>query len=245
ALALLAGAAVPAQAERVTVFAAASLKNALEDAAAAHAAAGGARAVLALGSSSTLAKQIKHGAPADVFISANVEWMAYLAERALIDPASRVDLLRNRLVLVAPAASRVRVALEPGFPLAALLGDGRLAMGDPSHVPAGRYARAALESLGVWTSVRDRIAAAEHVRAALALVSRGEAPLGVVYATDAAADGGVRVVAAFPKGSHPPIVYPAARVAASRNPAAGALLAFLRSAAAAAIFEKHGFAPLQ
>jgi len=132
------------------------------------------------------------------------------------------------------------VAIVPGFPLARLLGDGRLAMGD-AHVPAGQYARAALESLGVWAAVRDRIAAAEHVRAALALVSRGEAPLGIVYATDAAADPGVRVAGRFPEASHPPIVYPAARVTASRHPDAGPLLAFLRSPAATAIFVRHGF----
>jgi molybdate transport system substrate-binding protein len=157
---------------------------------------------------------------------------------------SRRNLLGNKLVLIAPATSSVKAAVEAGFPLAQLLGSGRLALGDPSHVPAGRYARAALESLGVWESVQGRLAPAENVRAALALVARGEAPLGVVYATDAAAEPRVRVVGAFPDGSHPPIVYPVALTVAAKGEAARRFLAFLGSQNASRIFEKHGFTPL-
>lgn len=236
-LALL-GTARAAAAARVTVFAAASLKNALEEIA-------GHGAVLAFASSAALARQIERGAPADVYISANEQWMDYLQRRGRIVTASRVDLLRNRLVLIAPAASRVQAVIAPGFPLARLLGEGRLAMGDPGHVPAGEYARAALESLGVWSAVQRRIAAADNVRAALALVSRREAPLGIVYATDAAIDPGVRVVAEFPAASHPPIVYPAALVAPGAKRAAARFLASLRGPAARAVFRKHGFVPLE
>jgi molybdate transport system substrate-binding protein len=231
--------------QQVTAFGAASLKNALDSVIAAFEREGGAKVLASYASSSTLAKQIEHGAPADVYISANVRWMDYLEQRKLIVASSRVDLLRNSLVLVAPAASDVKVAIVPGFPLAGLLGSGRLAMGDPSHVPAGQYGKAALESLGVWQSVSNRLAAADNVRAALALVSHGEVPLGIVYATDAAVDRGVRVVAEFPAGSHPPIVYPAALVAPGGKPAAAKFLAYLRSPQAGAIFRKYGFVPIQ
>ncbi|HUJ88198.1 MAG TPA: molybdate ABC transporter substrate-binding protein [Burkholderiales bacterium] len=234
-----------ATAQQVTVFGAASLKNALDALAAAFERARGAKVLTSYASSSTLAKQIEHGAPADVFISANVNWMDYLAQRKLIVDASRVDLLRNALVLVAPSTSDARVEIEPAFPLLKLLGSGKLAMGDPSHVPAGQYGKAALVSLGVWDSVSDRIAAADNVRAALALVSRREVPLGIVYATDAAADRGVRVVAEFPAGSHPPIVYPAALVAPGASPAAQKFLAYLRSREASPIFRKYGFVPIE
>jgi molybdate transport system substrate-binding protein len=240
ALALAAaGAGVHAQ-ERVLVFAAASLKNALDEAAAQAPV----RAVVSYASSSALARQIEAGAPAEVYVSADLAWMDYLQQRNLIRNDSRRNLLGNKLVLIAPATSSVKAAVEAGFPLAQLLGSGRLALGDPSHVPAGRYARAALESLGVWESVQGRLAPAENVRAALALVARGEAPLGVVYATDAAAEPRVRVVGAFPDGSHPPIVYPVALTVAAKGEAARRFLAFLGSQNASRIFEKHGFTPL-
>lgn len=245
-LALLAPWSAPAHAEDVLVFAAASLRNALDDAVALYGRQGGGRVRVSYAASSTLARQIENGAPADIFISADRDWMDYLAARRLIRPKTRVDLLGNRLVLVAPADSRVTADIRPGFPLAALLGDGRLAMADPDSVPAGKYGKAALEALGVWQSVRDRIVRAENVRAALYFVDRGEAPLGIVYATDAAADKGVRIVGTFPPDSHPPIIYPAALTTASHAPdAAARFLAFLESPAARPAFTKQGFAVLE
>jgi molybdate transport system substrate-binding protein len=223
----------------VTVFAAASLKNALDEVNLAYGAHGGpARASYA--SSSVIARQIEAGAPADVFISADTDWMDELAKRGLIAAGSRRDLLTNRLVLIAPKDSPVRLKIAPGMDLAAALGGGRLAIGGPD-VPAGRYAEAALEALGVWPSVKDHLAPGENVRATLAFVARGEAPLGIVYETDAEIEPAVRVVGVFPASSHPPIVYPAALVATSRNPAASAYLAFLRSPRAGAIFRRYGF----
>ena len=225
------------------VFAAASLKTALDRIAAAWRTETGEAATISYAASSTLAKQIENGAPAELFISADEDWMDYLQERQLIDPKTRIDLLGNRLVLIAPAATGSSMKIAPGFPLAALLGDGRLAMADPGAVPAGRYGRAALEKLGVWSTVAHRIAAAENVRAALLLVARGEAPLGIVYQTDAAAEPLVRIVATFPPDSHPPIVYPMAL-----TPTAGAeareLAAYLRGPAAGVLFEAQGFAML-
>ena len=225
------------------VFAAASLKTALDRIAAAWRTETGKAATISYAASSTLAKQIENGAPAELFISADEDWMDYLQERQLIDPKTRIDLLGNRLVLIAPAATGSSTKIAPGFPLAALLGDGRLAMADPGAVPAGRYGRAALEKLGVWSTVAHRIAAAENVRAALLLVARGEAPLGIVYQTDAAAEPLVRIVATFPPDSHPPIVYPMAL-----TPTAGAeareLAAYLRGPAAGVLFEAQGFALL-
>jgi molybdate transport system substrate-binding protein len=233
-------AAAQAQAQPILVFAAASLRNALDEANA-HAPA---KALVSYAASSALARQIESGAPAQLFISADAEWMDYLERRALIQAGTRRNLLGNRLVLVAPVRNPMQATIKAGFPLPLLLGpSGRLAVGDPGHVPAGRYAKAALETLGVWKAVAGRLAPAENVRAALALVARGEAPLGVVYATDAAAEPGVRIVDVFPEGSHPPIVYPAALTAIAQAHAAG-YLAFLRSNAARAIFEKHGFTPL-
>ena len=229
-------------ADTLTVFAAASLKNALDDVARAYTAKNRIKVVGSFASSSTLAKQIEIGAPADVYLAANVKWMDYLQQRDAIETGTRGNLLRNRLVLVAPGSSSVSVRIQKGFPIHKLLGDGRLAMGDPDHVPAGIYAKAALASLGVWQSVESRLARAENVRAALALVARGEAPLGIVYATDARADPSVKVLGEFPDGSYPDIVYPAAVTAraANRNEA-GKYLRFLRSGEAAAIFERHGF----
>jgi molybdate transport system substrate-binding protein len=223
------------------VFAAASLKNALDEVAALSAA----KPAIAYGASSALAKQIEAGAPAQVFISADLDWMDYLEQRRLLRPGTRRNILGNTLVLIAPAESRVKARIAPGFPLAALLGGGRLATADPAHVPAGKYTKAALEKLGVWDSVSGRLAPAESVRAALALVARGEAPLGTVYSTDAAVEPRVRVVAVFPEGLHPAIVYPAAltQSAPVSGPAAD-FLALLVSAAARNVFQKYGFTPL-
>ncbi len=242
------GAALPAPAHAqdtpVTVFAAASLKNALDEIAAAWQAETGKPTAISYAASSALAKQIEEGAPADIFFSADLAWMDYLAERKLILEASRRSLLGNRIVLVAPADSTVETTIGAGFPLAELLGEGHLAMADPEAVPAGKYGKAALETLGVWESVAGKVAAAENVRAALLLVSRGEAPLGIVYQTDAAAEPGVRIVDSFPADSHPPIVYPVAAVANSTNPDTAAFLDYLRSPAARAVFEKQGFTVL-
>jgi molybdate transport system substrate-binding protein len=227
----------------VTVFAAASLKDALDAAGQQYRQRHGEDARMVYAASSALAKQIENGAPADVFISADLDWMDYLARRHLLRPGSRVDLLRNEIVLVAPGSSSVKADIRPGFPLATLLGRGRLAIADPDSVPAGRYAKASLQKLGVWASVSSRLARAENVRAALAFVSRGEAPLGIVYRTDAAADPGVHVVGVFPSDTHPPIVYPAAVLAASRAADAARFLDFFRSPAAGAIFRQYGFMP--
>ena len=240
--ALLAGVvmAASAAAETITVFAAASLKESLDAAIKVYAPASGDKLVVSYAASSALAKQIESGAPADVFISADLDWMDYLEQRKLIRPASRQNLLRNRLVLIAPAASKLTVAIAPGFPLAGMLGDGRLAMANPEAVPAGKYGKAALEFLGVWKSVGARVAGAENVRAALVLVSRGEAPLGIVYKTDAAAEPRVRIVGEFPENAHPPIIYPGA-VTTSGKAGADSFLAWLGTPAARAIFGKYGF----
>jgi len=248
AVALLAGVAAPATEPALTVFAAASLQNALEETDAAWRRAGDAPARLAFAASSTLARQIERGAPAEVYISADLAWMDYLASRGRIVKGSRMIVARNRLVLIAQGSRAAQGAsreIERGFALGERLGRGRLALGDPEHVPAGRYARAALESLGLWASVADRLAPVENVRLALALVARGEAPLGIVYASDAAAEHSVRVVGTFAQDSHPPIVYPAALVAGRDSAAGRRYLAFLRSAAARAAFARQGFLPAE
>jgi len=226
------------------VFAAASLKEALDEAAKRFDADTGHRTAVSYAASSALARQIEHGAPADLFLSADMEWMDYLAARKLLDAKSRVELLSNRLVLISPAGSDIKVTIAPGFPLGELLGTSRLAMADPDHVPAGKYARAALENLGAWAGVSGRIARTENVRAALALVARRETPLGIVYRTDALAERKVRIVAEFPGSSHIRIAYPAALTASSRSRAAPQFLEFLRSLIARAIWERHGFAVL-
>ena len=244
AAAALAFAATCANAQALTVFAAASLKEALDAVNAAWVQQGGARPVVSYAASSALAKQIDAGAPAQVFIPADLEWMDYVESRNLIQPGTRRNILGNRLVLIAPASSKVQATIAPGFPLAQLLGpSGRLALGDPQHVPIGRYAQAALEKLGVWNSVSSRIAAAENVRVSLAFVAREEAPLGIVYETDARSEPKVRIVAEFGPGLHPPVVYPAAVVARAK-PNAAAYAAYLSSPAAKAIFQRHGFTPL-
>jgi molybdate transport system substrate-binding protein len=241
-LAVAATAGSQVRAQDLTVFAAASLKNALDDVNAAWAAQGGKPARTSYAASSALARQIESGAPADVFFSADLDWMDYLAQRNLIRPDTRSALLGNKIVLVAPKDSAAKATVGSGLDLAALLGSGgRLATANVDSVPAGKYGKAALEKLGLWGPVKDRLAQAENVRAALLLVSRGEAPLGIVYETDAASDPSVRIVAAFPEDSHPPIVYPVAATATSKNPDVGAYLKFLRSPAAAAAFQKQGF----
>lgn len=225
----------------VLVYAAASLKTTLDEVNAHFQHETGHRVVVSYGASSTLAKKIEGGAPADVFISADMDWMNDLAERRLIDAATRVALLGNRIVLVTPASARREVAIVPNFPLATLLGNGRLAMAEPDSVPAGRYGKAALERLGVWTSVQSKIAPAEDVRAALALVARGEAPFGIVYQTDALEEPKVAIAGVFPTETHPPIVYPVAVLARSRNDAARSYVEYLRSQSARVIFERQGF----
>jgi molybdate transport system substrate-binding protein len=245
AFALLASFAPCADAQdTMLIFAAASLKESLDAVNADWVRRGGAKPVVSYAASSALAKQLDGGAPAQVFISADLDWMDFAEKRALIQPATRRNLLGNRLVLVAPAGSKAKASIAPGFPLAQLLGpSGRLALGDPQHVPAGKYARAALEKLGVWGTVSNRIAAAENVRAALTLVARDEAPLGIVYETDARAEPKVSIVADFGTGLHPPVVYPAALVTGAKATAA-AYLEFLASPQAKARFQGYGFTPL-
>lgn len=225
----------------VTIYAAVSLRDALDELTQAHEKQGRGKAIVSYAASPALARQIEQGAPADLFISADRDWMDYLAQRGLIRIETRVDLLSNRLVLIAPADSKAALTIGPRFPLAALLGDDRLAMADPDHVPAGKYGRAALEALGVWKEVAPKVARAENVRHALAFVARAETPFGVVYRTDAIADRRVRVVGEFAAGLHPPIVYPAAITAGSRSKIAYEYLRYLRSTAAAAVWQRHGF----
>ena len=239
------GALPAASAAEIVVFAAASLKEALDDAVRVYDAQSGDTVKVSYAASSTLAKQIESGAPADLFISADLDWMDYLQQHDLIQPGTRKSLLGNRLVIVAPTDSDLKLDIKPGFDLAGALKGGHLAMANPDSVPAGKYGKAALEHLGVWNSVRATVAPAENVRAALLLVSRQEAPLGIVYATDAAADPGVKIAGVFPEDTHPPIVYPIALTADSKNPNAARLLQFLTSPAARPIFEKRGFTVLQ
>jgi molybdate transport system substrate-binding protein len=229
--------------QSVTVFAAASLKNALDEVSAAYAMKTGDQPKVSYGASSALARQIEQGAPADIFVSADSDWMDYLSVKMLIVSKTRTDLLTNHLALIAPASSTVKLKIAPGMPLLAALGDGRLSMAGAS-VPAGKYGQASLTSLGVWDSVKDHVAPAENVRSAMAFVAQGEAPLGIVYDTDARVEPKVRIVGLFPDASHPKIVYPAAAVAASTNSDARAFLGFLKSSQAAAIFKKYGFIPL-
>lgn len=235
------GLAAPAQADTVTVFAAASLKEALDDVAARFAAVTDHTAVASYAGSSELARQIEAGAPADVFISASPEWMDAIETAGLVAPATRQNLLTNRLVLVAHDPAAPQQAIGPGFDLAGLLGDGRLAMALVGSVPAGIYGRAALTSLGAWDKVASRVAQSDNVRAALRLVAIGEAPYGIVYATDAVAEPRVTVAGTFPASSHPPILYPAALIGEAPSEAARAYLAFLSSDAAREAFEGQGF----
>lgn len=244
---LLAGAlpAAPAAAGELRIFAAASLKNALDEIAGMQAAEGGLTLVISYAASSALAKQIESGAPADIFISADLDWMDYMEQRGLLDPGTRRTLLGNSLVLIAPAGTAAPATIGPGFDLAGLLGGGRLAVGNIDSVPAGKYAKASLQALGLWDGVKDRLAQAESVRAALALVARGEAPAGIVYATDARAEPKVAVIGTFPADTHPAILYPAAVVAGARSDDARGFVAYLASDRAQQVFRRHGFAPPQ
>ena len=230
--------------ENVTVFAAASLKNALDNINAACEADVGEKATISYAASSALAKQIEEGAPADVFMSADRDWMKYLSDKNLTKKDTETELLGNSIVLVALADSAAATEIKDGFDLAGLLGDGKLAMANVDSVPAGKYGKAALEKLGVWASVESKVAQAENVRAALALVSTGEAPLGIVYKTDAAADAKVKVIGTFPADSHPEIVYPVAQTAESKDADTPKFLECLKSDKAKALFEEQGFTVL-
>jgi molybdate transport system substrate-binding protein len=230
-----------ARASDITVFAAASLKNALDDAVTRYQAKTGRKVVVSYAASSALAKQIEAGAPADIFFSADLDWMDELEKKNLIDAASRQTLLGNTLILIAPKDSTVTLPMEKNLPLLKALGpEGKLAMANVDSVPAGRYGKAALIYFGVWDAVAPRVAQADNVRAALSFVAKGEAPLGIVYGTDAKAEPGVRVVGTFPEESHPKILYPVALLAGAR-PEARDFLQFLLSPGAAAAFEAEGF----
>ena len=244
AFAILAGASLsPAAAadKTITVFAAASMKNALHDIDAAYTARTGVKVTASYAASSALAKQIEQGAPADVFISADTDWMDYAASRKSINESTRVNLLGNSIVLIAPKDSEIdNVTIAQDFDLAKLAGDGRIATGDVKAVPAGKYAKAALEKLGAWKAAEPKFAMAESVRAALTLVARGEAVLGIVYSTDAKVEPGVKMVGTFPADSHPAITYPVAATVTAKAETNG-YLAFLRSTAAKTILETYGF----
>ncbi len=228
------------QSPHILVFAAASLTNAMQELGTAYEKAAHVRVELSFDASSTLARQIESGARADVFFSADTDWMDYLQQRNLIQPATRKNVLGNTLVLIAPARSAIQLKIEPHFALLKALGDGRLATGDPDSVPVGRYARAALTTLGMWDDVSPRSVRAENVRVALVYVSRGEAPLGIVYGSDVLIDKGVRVVDTFPANTHPPIVYPIALTRAAQAEATR-FLGFIESPQAQKIFLKDGF----
>jgi molybdenum ABC transporter, periplasmic molybdate-binding protein len=231
-----------ARADEPTVFAAASLTNAMEELGKLYATHGNQPVRFSFAASSALARQIEGGAPATIFASADEQWMDYLADRQLIVPTTRISPIGNRLVLIVPAGSSITsVDVTKGVDLAPLLGEGRLATGDPDHVPVGRYAKEALTTLGAWGQLEPRLARTESVRVALALVERGEVPLGIVYATDAAQTDKVRVVGTFPADSHQPITYPMAIIAADDGPPARALLAFLTGDDAKAVYRKLGF----
>ncbi len=231
-----------ARAERVTIFAAASLTDAMQAAADAYAADAGDTLRFSFAASSTLARQIAAGAPAQIFASASAAWMDHLVDRGSVLAGSRVRPIGNRLVLVAPAAdNRARAALTPALDLVEMLEGGRLAVGDPDHVPAGVYARKALESLGLWPPLEARLARADNVRAALALVARGAAPYGIVYATDLRVAPAVAEIATFPADSHPPISYPFAIVAGQDGPAVRRAFAYITGPAGQAVFARFGF----
>ena len=233
----------PATAEdkTLTVFAAASMKNALDDIDAAFTAKTGVKVNASYAASSTLAKQIEQGAPADIFVSADTDWMNYATAKKNINEPTRVNLLGNSIVLIAPKDSRIdNVTIAQGFDLAKLAGDGKIATGDVKAVPVGKYAKAALEKLGAWQAAEPKFAMAESVRAALTLVARGEAVLGIVYSTDAKVEPGVKIVGTFPADSHPPIIYPVAATSTAK-PEAREYLDYLHSSAAKAVLEKYGF----
>jgi molybdate transport system substrate-binding protein len=234
-----------AQAGGLVIFAAASLKNALDDIAVAWTKETGKTAPkISYAASSALAKQLEQGAPADLFISADIDWMDYVDKKDLIKKDTRVNLLGNKIVLIAPRNSKVAVDIKPGFDLAKALAGGKLAMANVDSMPAGKYGKAALEKLGAWNGVKDNVAQAENVRAALLLVGRGEAPLGIVYQTDAAAEPNVKIVGTFPADSYPPVIYPAALIKDAKSADAMGFLDYLKSNKARLAFEKQGFAVL-
>lgn len=241
ALLILIPVAQAAQTRGPLVLAAASLQESLTAAADAWAGKGHARPVVSFAASSALARQVKAGAPADLFLSADEDWMDDVERAGKIARGTRADFATNRLVLIAPSASKLRLPIAPGMPIGRVLGSGRLAMADPDSVPAGKYGKAALMSLGVWDQVAGKIARADNVRGALALVERGATPLGIVYATDAKASRAVRVVGTFPAASHAPIRYPLARLSVSRNPDAEGFRRFLLSREGKAILARYGF----
>jgi len=232
---------LPAHAQDALVFAAASLKEALDETTASFALGRAGRVEVSYAASSVLARQITRGAPADIFISADTDWADHVEKNGAAVPGTRRNIASNELVLVAPARSTVKLRLAAGVDLAPALGNGRLALADPDTVPAGKYGKASLKALNAWTGVEKRIASAENVRAALALVARGEAPLGIVYRTDALAEKGVRIVDTFPPSTHPPIVYPMVVLKRSSTPVATAFAGYLTTPDARAIFERHGF----
>ena len=227
--------------ERILVFSAGSTINAITEVGDLFNEQGNEKCVISCAASSTLAKQIEQGAPADIFISANPKWMDYLSEKDLIEPETRLDLLGNRLVLIAPISNHSRIKITAGLDLAGLLGKERMAMGDPDHVPAGIYGKRALMTLGMWDDIKDQVAPMKDVRAALVMVEREETPFGIVYATDARISKKVRIVDVFPEACHPPIIYPVAIVADKESPATKRLMLFLQSPEARAVFLKYGF----
>src|SRR6201991_64919 len=230
-----------AQDKSLIVFAAASMKNALDDVNAAYTAKTGVKITASYAASSALAKQIEQGAPADIFLSADTDWMNYATAKKNINEPTRVNLLGNSIVLIAPKDSKIdNVEIGAGFDLAKLAGDGKIATGDVKAVPVGKYAKAALEKLGAWQAAEPKFAMAESVRAALTLVARGEAVLGIVYSTDAKVEPGVKIVGTFPADSHPPIIYPVAATTTAK-PEAADYLDYLHSSAAKAVLEKYGF----
>lgn len=244
AAAMFLAASVAAHATDVTVFAAASLTNVLQKAADNYKAKSGKDVALSFAASSALAKQIEASDGADMFVSADEDWMNYLDNKGLIQKSTRKDLLASHLVLIAPTGLDIKVAIGPHFDLAKIVGNGKLAIADPASVPAGKYAKASLTALGVWDSVQGRLAQAENVRVALAYVARGEAPLGIVYATDAMAEPRVKIVGEFPDNTHAPIVYPMA-LTKDAKPEAQAFLDYLKGADASVIFSKAGFIVLK
>jgi molybdate transport system substrate-binding protein len=230
-----------AQYQTLTVFAAASMKNALDEIDAAYTIKTGTSIAASYAASSALAKQIEQGAPADVFVSADTDWMDYATAKKTINESTRVNLLGNSIVLIAPKDSEIGIVdIGPGFDLAKLAGDGRIATGDVKSVPVGKYAKAALEKLGAWQAAEPKFAMTESVRAALTLVARGEVALGIVYSTDAKIEPGVKIIGTFPADSYPVIIYPVAATTTAK-PETADYLAFLHSMAAKNILEKHGF----
>ncbi len=240
-VAILACSAGSAVAQDVTVFAAASLTDAFEQVGKAYRDKGGSPVKFSFAASSTLAKQIESGAAADIFASADEQWMDYLAQRNLIEAATRQSRLGNTLVLITPPDQKRIVDIKPGFDLAGMIGNGRLATGDPAHVPVGRYAQEALTKLGVWDAIEPRLARTDNVRAALLLVERGEVPFGIVYGTDAKASGKVNVAGTFPDGTHIPVTYPIAIVAKRDRPEVRRFFDFLSGPEAKEIYRAAGF----